>query len=78
MVANLMTKLLQGKKFIEFRDRIMGMTQKPETENNTRGRKMKYAITRERFNSDQTDNGLNRENPNPQKCVGNVETDIIF
>ena len=32
MVANFMTKPLQGKKFLGFRDCIMGMTPKPETE----------------------------------------------
>ena len=58
MVSDFITKALQGKKFIEFRYPIMGMTQKSETENNTGGKKMKYAIAQESFNSDQTGGGF--------------------
>ena len=58
MISDLMTKIPQGKEFIKFRDRIMGMTQKPKTENNTGGKKMKDAIAREFFNLDQTGGGF--------------------
>ena len=73
-----MTKILQGKKVLKFRDRIMGTTQKPETESNTRGQKIKYSISQEILIQIKQTTGLNWKNPNPRECVGKVETDMIF
>ena len=41
------------------------MNQKPEMENNTKGRKMKDAIAQETFNLDKTDNGFESEQSKP-------------
>ena len=56
MVANFMTKPLQGKIIFEFRDRIMGMS---KSENNAGGRKVRDEIAqKEDLESSQTMRGL--------------------
>ena len=78
MVAYFMAKPIQGKKFIKFRDRIMGMTQKLETEKIREDEKWNVQSQEKVLILIKQTTVLNLKNPKLQECVGKVETNMIF
>ena len=71
MVADFMTKPLQGGKFFEFRHRIMGMS---GSKNIAEVQKVRDEIAQnEDFQNDQTARGLNSNQFSLTRTVGRIE-----